>query len=291
MKKLKITLFFISMGLICQGQVKVLNVLTENRTNPLGIDATQPRFSWQLSAPKGNATQSAYEIRVTAAQKSGVFWTSGKVTSGQSVQVPYSGSSLESGQKYSGQVRVWDQSGKVSPWSEPFFWQMGLLKPADWKAKWITAPGEDTIRKASPLFRKKFNLAKKVASATAFITSHGLYEASINGKRIGDAYLTPGWTSYKKRLQYQQYDITSLLTTGDNAVGVVLGNGWYRGFIGFGGQRNFYGKDLSLLLQIQIHYTDGTSAIVVSDESWKSSTGSIFGAEIYDGEMIDARKE
>ena len=130
--------------------------------------------------------------------------------SGQSVQVPYSGASLESGKKYSGQVRVWDQSGKVSAWSEPFFWQMGLLKPADWKAKWITAITEDTLLQPSPLFRKKFTIAKKIASATAYITSHGLYEASINGKRVGDAYLTPGWTSYHKRLQYQQYDITPL---------------------------------------------------------------------------------
>ncbi len=237
MKNLIIILFLVAIGLPCPAQVKVQNVLTENRTNPLGIDTPQPRFSWQLSSPGGNAVQSAYEIRISGGQMPGgrtneLVWATGKVMAGQSVMVPYSGPSLESGKKYSGQVRVWDQSGKVSVWSELFFWQMGL-KPSDWKAKWITAVTEDTLLQPSPLFRKKFTVTKKIVSATAFITSHGLYEASINGKRIGDAYLTPGWTSYSKRLMYQQYDVTALLTNGDNALGVVLGNGWYRGFIGF----------------------------------------------------------
>ena len=295
MKNLIIILFLVAIGLPCPAQVKVQNVLTENRTNPLGIDTPQPRFSWQLSSPGGNAVQSAYEIRISGGQMPGgrtneLVWATGKVMAGQSVMVPYSGPSLESGKKYSGQVRVWDQSGKVSVWSELFFWQMGL-KPSDWKAKWITAVTEDTLLQPSPLFRKKFTVTKKIVSATAFITSHGLYEASINGKRIGDAYLTPGWTSYSKRLMYQQYDVTALLTNGDNALGVVLGNGWYRGFIGFGGQRNFYGKDLALLVQLEITYADGTTEMIVSDQTWKSSTGGILGAEIYNGETIDSRKE
>jgi len=294
MKKIIVYLAMQLMVVIGFGQVVVKNPLTENQKNPLGLDVT-PRFSWQLVSSKRNVMQSAYEIRVSDASASlskGNLWSSGKVNSDQSLFVEYGGKPLQSGKKYYWQVRVYDQTGKASPWSEVSFWQMGLLNAADWKAKWIQ-PGyqEDTINQPSPYFRKTFSTAKKIISATAFITSLGLYEAFINGKRVGDAYLTPGWTSYNKRLQYQLYDVTSLLTSGNNAIGVALGSGWYRGFIGFGGQRNFYGKDLALLAQIQIQYADGTSETIVTDESWKSSTGSILTSEIYDGETIDARKE
>jgi len=294
MKKIIIYLAMQLMVVIGFGQVVVKNPLTENQKNPLGVDV-KPRFSWQLVSAKRNVMQAAYEIRVSDTQASltkATMWSSGKVNADQSIFVAYGGKPLQSGKKYFWQVRVWDTTGKTSPWSEPSFWQMGLLNASDWKAKWIQ-PGyqEDTINQPSPYFKKTFSTSKKITSATAFITSLGLYEAFINGKRVGDAYLTPGWTSYNKRLQYQLYDVTSLLTSGNNAIGVALGNGWYRGFIGFGGQRNFYGKDLALLAQIEIQYADGTSETIVTDESWKSSTGSIITSEIYDGETIDARKE
>jgi len=167
-----------------------------------------------------------------------------------------------------------------------------LLTPADWKAQWIT-PGftEGSPEQPSPIFRKEFRIAKKVRSAIAYITAHGLYEAQINGQRVGNAYLTPGWTSYNKRLQYQAYDVTPLLQQGDNAVGATLGSGWYRGHVGYDPTPNIYGKDIALLLQLQITYTDGSTATVVSDDSWKSSTGAIRSSEIYYGETIDARKE
>lgn len=289
--------FFLAMQLIVAigfGQVSVKNTLTENLKNPLGLDVT-PRFGWQLVSEKRNIMQTAYEIRVSDAMATlskGNVWSSGKVNSDQSLFVVYAGKPLQSGKKYFWQVRVWDNTGKASAWTEAGFWQMGLLNPSDWKAKWIQ-PGykEDTINQPSPYFRKTFSTTKKIASATAYITSLGLYEAFINGKRVGDAYLTPGWTSYNKRLQYQLYDVTSLLISGTNAVGVALGSGWYRGFIGFSGQKNFYGKEVALLAQIEIQYTDGTTETIVTDESWKSSTGSIVSSEIYDGETIDARKE
>jgi alpha-L-rhamnosidase len=116
-----------------------------------------------------------------------------------------------------------------------------------------------------------------------------MYEAFINGKRVGDAWLTPGWTAYKKRLQYQVHDVTSLVAGGDNAVGVLLGNGWYRGIIGYANNINFYGKDIALLCQIDIVFTDGTSESIISDGSWKCSTGEIKYSEIYNGEIQDAR--
>ena len=296
----------------CPAQVTVKNLLTENLTDPVGLDAKAPDFSWQLvtagdgsgeragrgsagdgAAAKRNVMQTAYEIRVSAMPGGkGPVWDPGKVSSSQSVKVPYAGPALESDKKYYWQVRVWDNNGKPSPWSVPAHWQTGLFSPAGWKAKWIQ-PGytEENPQRPSPLFRKEFVSRKKIFSATAYITAHGLYEAQINGRRIGDAYLTPGWTSYHKRLQYQAYDVTGELREGANAIGVTLGSGWYRGYIGFAGQLDFYGKDISLLFQLVIHYADGSEETVGSDESWKSSTGSIIGSEIYNGETIDAREE
>src|SRR5690606_8886692 len=136
---------------------------------------------------------------------------------------------------------------------------------------------EDTVQRPSPVFRKEFSTqqGKQIAWATAYITAHGMYEAQLNGQRIGNAYLTPGWTAYHERLQYQVYDVTDLLQSRENALGVTLGSGWYRGYIGFAGQRNFYGDDIALLLQLDIRYTDGTSESVITDDSWKSFTGPI----------------
>ena len=276
-------------GISVQAQVAVTNLLTENRPDPIGLDAPKPRFSWQLTSDKRNEQQTAYELKVEDGH--GKVWGSGKVTSGQSVQVSYGGLPLRSGKKYTWQVRVWDNFGATSLWSRAAFFQTGLLDTADWKASWIQ-PGypEDSLR-ASPLFRKQFSAAKKIASATAYVTAHGLYEARINGKKIGDGYLTPGWTSYHNRLQYQTYDVTSLLKDGRNAIGVTLGSGWYRGIIGFTNSINVYGKDIALLFQLDIRYEDGSEERIMSDDTWKSSTGSIVYAEIYNGETIDARKE
>ena len=169
---------------------------------------------------------------------------------------------------------------------------MALLNKTDWKAKWIEADfAEDTVNRPAQYFRKKFAVNKKIISATAFITAHGMYEAQINGKRVGDYYLTPGWTSYNKRLQYQVYDVTNLLQNGNNAVGVAVGNGWYRGFLAWENNKNVYGKTLGLLFQLQITYSDGSTELVVSDNSWKSSLGAITYSEIYHGETHDARAE
>ncbi len=177
---------------------------------------------------------------------------------------------------------------------------MGLLLPSDWKARWIQ-PGSTSLSasrdgnrdslSASPLLRTTFTARRPIASATAYITAHGLYEAQLNGRRIGDAYLTPGWTSYNKRLQYQAYDVTTLIQPGRNAIGAMLGNGWYRGTIGYDWQKNVYGNDISLLLQLVIHYKDGSSDTIASGPGWRSSTGEVRLSEIYNGETIDHRKE
>ncbi|MCK4966215.1 family 78 glycoside hydrolase catalytic domain, partial [bacterium] len=296
----RVFFLFIAMQMfsfVCIAEVRVENPLCENLTNPIGLDVLQPRFSWQIISVERNVMQSAYELRVshTASslkKKRDLVWSTGKVSSDLSVYVPYTGKKLESGKRYYWQVKIWDNKGRVSKWSEPAYWQMGLLNPNDWKAKWIQSDcEEDTLLRPSPLFRKQFTTNKKIQSATAYITSHGVYEAHINGKRIGDYYLTPGWTSYGKRLQYQAYDVTALLQKGKNAVGVILGSGWYRGCIGFFKKNNFYGKDVSLLFQLDIKYSDGTIESVVSDKTWKSSTGAIRSSEIYNGELYNALKE
>ena len=291
MRKIKTLFFcFLFSAISVTAQVKVQNLLTENLANPIGIDIQQPRFSWQLVSEQRNVSQTAYEIIVNGAK--GAVWKSGKVNTDQSVHVPYAGTALQSGKKYTWKIRVWDNQGTPSTWSEPAIFQTAMFNTSDWKAKWIEAGfAEDSINRPAQYFRKQFSAGKKIATATAYITAHGMYEAEINGKRVGDAYLTPGWTSYNKRLQYQVYDVTNYLTRGYNVIGVVTGNGWYRGFIAWAGNKDAYGKKTGVLFQLDIIYTDGTTASVVSDESWQSSTGSIRYAEIYHGETIDAREE
>ena len=272
-------------------QTTVGGLLIENRLNPVGLDIGQPRFTWQLINPARNIMQTAYEIRMRAGSHD--VWESGKVLSDSSVQVAYKGAPLASGTRYTWQVRVWDRSGKASPWSAAAFFYTALLDSGAWKAAWI-GPGytEDSVMRPSPLFRKEFNTSKKVRYAVAYITAHGMYEAALNGRRIGDDYLTPGWTSYHHRLQYQMYDVTDLLKEGRNAIGVTLGNGWYRGIIGFSDNINYYGKDIALLMQIDITYSDGSHESVVTDGTWKSTDqGPVRYAEIYNGETYDARKE
>ena len=256
MRKISTFLLFIcGLSITAFAQVSVKNLLCENLSNPVGLDVKSPRFSWQLASDKRSVMQTAYELKVM--QGKTTVWNSGKVSSDQSVFVSYNGTPLQSDKKYNWQVRVWDNEAKASAWSEVANFQMAFLNAFDWKAKWIEAGfPEDSINRPAQYFRKQFSVNKKITSATAYITAHGMYEAEINGKRVGDAYLTPGWTSYKTRLQYQVYDVTSLLNNGNNAVGAVLGNGWYRGFLAWGDNKNIYGRKLGLLFQLNITYSE-----------------------------------
>lgn len=295
MKRAAFLLFFMILAGASIAQVKIQQLKVENLKTPLGLDAAQPRLSWQITSDKRNIYQTAYEIRVAtdvAGLSIGAVWNSGKVTSDQSVHILYGGQPLKPKQRYFWQVRVWDNAGKASPWSEASFWETGLLNANNWSARWIESGLEgDQVAGPAVMLRKKFPLAKKVSSARLYITSHGLYEAQINGQRVGNGYLTPGWTSYKKRLQYQTYDVTGILKQGDNAVGVQLGDGWYRGYIAWGDTKNFYGKDLALLFQLEVRYDDGTTAVINSDDTWKASFGPIRSSQIYHGEAYDARLE
>ena len=275
------------------GQLTVNNLRCENRINPIGIDAIYPRFSWQIQPDQRGLMQAAYEIRLGYKSGKNDIWKSGKQVGSQSVYVPYTGRALESAKAYYWQVRIWDNKGRGSAWSEKAFCQMGLVKADDWKAKWIeSGSAADTVNGPVLLFRKEFTSGKKIISAIVFITSHGMYEAFINGKRIGDAFLTPGWTSYNKRLQYQVYDVTAMIEKGKNAIGVNIGSGWYRTALAWNNNRNIYGRKIGLLLQLEINYADGSRETIVSDGSWKTSNGGpVRISEIYDGETDDASHE
>ncbi len=279
-----------------QDEFLVADLRTEYFTNPLGIDDTHPRLSWKLNSNQRNTLQTAYQIQVSETsgfEEDGLIWDTGKVSSDQSVHVKYQGSDLESGKRYFWRVRVWDNQGNQTEWSQPAYWEMGLLSTEDWQAEWIE-PGleEDTTKpQPSPLLRREFNLNGEIESARAYVTSHGLYEIELNGERVGDLVFTPGWTSYNKRLQYQTYDVTDLMKSGENAIGIMLGDGWYRGYLGWGDQRNYYGSSLALLAKIEVTYANGNKEIIGTDNSWKATTGPILKSDIYNGETYDARLE
>lgn len=277
--------------------IQVVNLKCEYHNNPLGIDVEKPRFSWQISSHEHDVLQTAYEIRVAGSPenlntKNKLIWTSGKVNSAKSVNVEYGGQTLKSMQCGYWQVRIWDNKGHVSSWSEPAYWEMGILEPETWSASWITRGSEEKTDSTPPAhyYRNEFSIDKKITSARAYVTSLGLYELYINGEKVGDQLFTPGWTSYNKRLQYQTYDVRSMIQQ-HNAIGVILGDGWYRGNIGWKKQRNYYGDQIALLVQLVINYTDGTTKKIVSNKNWKVSTGPIRKSDIYNGEFYDARLE
>ncbi|TMM52005.1 alpha-L-rhamnosidase [Maribacter algarum] len=276
---------------------EVVKLVCEYHKNPVGIDVEKPRLSWQIISESQNWMQSAYEIRVADSKKElqsgkNLIWSSGKVESDQSVNVVYVGPALKSMQRVYWQVRVWNNKNKASSWSAPAFWEMGILDSSLWTASYIAMEDITTEKKSHPAqyFRNEFKTSKPIKSAKVQVTALGLYELYLNGKKVGNDLFTPGYTTYNKRLQYQTYDVTNMLQT-NNAIGAIVGDGWYRGNIGWKGDYAFYGKQLGLLVQLNINYTDGTSETVVSNGDWKASYGPILESDIYNGELYDARLE
>jgi alpha-L-rhamnosidase len=273
------------------------NFRCEYKANPMGIDVLQPRLSWELVSTERGTIQTAYQLRVAASEgdlvKNKLIWDSGKQTSDASIHVVYQGPALESGQRYYWQVQVWDNQGRNSGWSKPAYWEMGLLQASDWQARWITPNLQEDPTKSNPapMLRRVFQLTKPVAKGRLYASAMGLYELELNGKRVGDEYFTPGWTAYDFRYQYQIYDVTSHLKQGDNCLGALLGDGWFRGNMVGQDNRNSYGKQAALLAQLVITYSDGSRQVLGTDGKWKAATGPILASDIYNGETYDARLE
>jgi alpha-L-rhamnosidase len=268
---------------------------TEYLENPLGIDAHWPRLGWQSTSSRRGAMQSAYQVQAAAdpAQFASPLWDSGKVASDRSQGIEYAGPQLASRQRLYWRVRVWDQDDNASGWSQPAWWEMGLLEEQDWQAEWIE-PDWDEDPQAfhpCPYLRRSFNLDAPVRSAQLYITAHGLYEAWLNGERVGDQVFTPGYTPYDLMLQYQVYDVTAMLQEGENVIGAILGDGWYRGKVYGVGDRNVYGERLGLLAMLVVETGQGQQVRIGSDGEWKAATGPILKSDMKDGETYDARLE
>lgn len=268
--------------------MKAINLKTEYLRDPLGIDIVHPRLSWNC---EGGIKQTAYQIIAKVNGKT--LWNSGKVESSSMTHIPYGGRELCSRERVYWSVKLWDENDNGGAISHSFF-EMGLLKPDDWKAKWITGNYKVNKKERYPVdcFRKRIPVCKAVKTARLYITACGLYEARLDGEKIGNFCLAPGHTDYRKRVQYQTYDVTELLSVGDHTMTVQLADGWYRGGCGAWGIRNQYGTETKLLAQLEITYGDGRRETIVTDESWDwSNDGPIRFADNKDGEVINANQE
>jgi alpha-L-rhamnosidase len=254
----------------------------EYQNNPVGLDVRKPRFSWVIKSDDQNILQTAHRIVVLSG--GATVWDTGKVESSSSVLVQYQGTELEACTLYKVNVEVWDNKGDAATIEGSF--ETGLLKGTNFSADWITHdfPPEET---ACPVFVKEFSVEKDIEKVRVYATSLGVYEIKINGEKLGDTFFAPGWTNYKKRLQYQTYTVDKMLKE-QNKLEITVGNGWYKGIFGFAMTPNIYGERVAVLAELHITYTDGTTEIIKTDESWKVTTGAIRSSEIYMGETIDS---
>lgn len=271
--------------------LNIQNIRVEHLSNPLGIDCTEPVFSYTLAGD--SQFQTAYRL-VCAYDEAfaDVACDTGKVLSSAMHGIRYQGKPLKSRDRVFAHFKVWDEHDTESEWSDATCFEMGLLDPSDWKAKWITGDYSPQKNRRYPVdcFKKEFAAAKEVKRARLYITACGVYEATLNGRRVGEFCLAPGCTDYRRRIQYQAYDVTNLLES-QNVLEIQLANGWYRGSVGAFGQTNVYGRQTRLLCQLEMGYADGSSETVASDETFRwSSDGPVRFADLKDGEVFDARR-
>ena len=253
--------------------LQITEMLVDSRTNPVGLDA-QPRFTWKLKSGEENTMQMAYRLRV------GDFWDTGRVESGDSVLVPFSGPALAPRTAYRVTVDVWDNHGGTASAEASF--ETGLLTPDNFKAQWIADPFES--EHALPVFETSFTVSAPVTSARLYATAHGIYEAELDGEKLGDAWFAPGWTSYHKRLQYQTIPVDpSRLTPGEHTLRFTVANGWSKGALGFMPTPNRYGDRAALLAMLCMD-----DVTVATGADWAVTTGCVQSAEFYYGETFDA---
>jgi len=295
----------------------VHNLRCERLTDPLGIDAIRPGLSWIIESGQRGELQTAYQILVASspealAKNRGDLWDSGKVASDNSTQVRYSGKPLTSRMRCYWKVRIWDRNGKPSAWSRPAFWTMGLLREEDWKGCWIGArPGTPSGKRVplrdgdrgqtgpidpadapAVLLRREVTLEKRPVRATAYICGLGYYELYVNGKRVGDHVLDPAFTDYMRRVLYVTYDVTDLVKSGKNALGVMLGNGFYclQTPDLFQLEKAPWRTPPRMRMNLVVEFNNGSASTIASDGKWKQSTGEIIFNCVRGGETIDARK-
>lgn len=262
--------------------MKAIKLKTERLVNPLGIDIKQPSLSWIC---QDGITQTAYKIEAVSDGR--IVWNSGKVSTNK-MQVTF-GEVLKSKQRVSWKVRLWDEADTVGEWSEEAFFEAGILDATQFVAKWINPElvCDPSVHKPASYLQTTFK-APLGSQARLYITCHGLYEAYINGLRVGDFVLAPGSDTYNKKLTYQTYDVTELVKEGKNNVQVILGDGWYRSCSGVDGERNLFGEDIALFFQLEV---DGVP-VCISDEKWQATQdGPIRENDMQQGEIYDARKE
>lgn len=353
---------------VSEGSVRAVQLRCEGRADPLGIGERLPRLSWVLEAGRRGEVQTGFRVLVSSSregldQNRGDLWDSGQAE-GKLSQIVYAGRALSSRVRCWWKVMVWDREGRAGAWSEPAYWEMGLLEPGDWSGQWVEAdpravevqidkaeyvaidgsvrkdvtevvrgmlergepivasndalggdPARDVVKKLEiayrvgearlrtevpengtaalarerqPYLRKGFRASKPIASARIYATALGVYELYLNGQRVGDEHLAPGWTDYRERVQYQTFDVTKQVQAGENVLGAMVGPGWFSGRAGLFHIREFYGKTPALLAQLEIRYEDGTVERVVSDDSWMRHDGPIMASDIMDGEIYDA---
>jgi alpha-L-rhamnosidase len=286
----------------------------EHLAHALGLNDRNPRLSWSLaSAGPGTArgaSQSAWRVvvgsdRSAVAAGHGEAWDTGRVAGERPHAINYCGRPLRSDERLFWSVMVWDQNGEPSAFAEPAVIETGLL-PADWRAGWIAryfvlpagrdVPADnqyDNRWQARPAdyFRREFTLDRPIVRATAYVSALGLYHLHVNGRKIGDEVMAPGWTDYHQRVPYQVLDITGALVTGPNCVGAICGEGWYSGRVGHNQRRagNHYGGRPALICQIHIHYADGSEIVIGTDEHWRTNQGPICYSDFLMGERFDAR--
>jgi alpha-L-rhamnosidase len=281
------------------------NLRCENDVEPLGIDAQEPRLSWTPTSGTRSATQSAYRILVATnlnvlAQNKGDLWDTGKVESAEQNNIPYQGTHLESSQICYWKVQTWG-TGSSPKWSKPSHWEMGLLHSQDWTGKWLNdgkqSPQEDKdfyANDPAPLFRKEFTLNKPIRKARLYLAGIGYSEASLNGSRVGNKVLEPGWTKFDKRVLYTLYDVTHQLSATTNCLGIRLGNGWYNPlplklFGSFDLRKVLAIGRPRVIAELRVEYTDGTATVIPTDDTWRVGNSEILRNNIYLGEVTDAR--
>ena len=265
--------------------------------DPIGLDVAEPRFSWRMNSTARGARQTARQIQVATdptalAEDVGAAWDTGKVVDDVSIQVVYAGEALRPRQRYWWRVRIWDQEGAVSPWSDSAWWETGLLSEKPWDAEWISVDERTgDAGQPSPFLRRSFECRAAPSRARLYVTALGDYECHVNGQRVGDDWFTPGFTDYAVRVPYQTHDVTSMLREGENAIGAIVADGWACGELVWPDNRSLWSKQPFLKAMLICEYEDGSVDAIHTDDSWRVTTGPILEAEHYHGETYDTRLE